>query len=140
MLEILLYFGADINIANDNAAPILAAVIAGNVDGVKLLLSHAPDLAMPGANGEVKYFAHNPLVKQEIIRFEQDPIDYVMHNNHNITTTLKALDNLLYVFPLLYEKEIQQLKTCLANLDNTILYDNLECSYCMGGQSLNVEF
>ncbi len=95
IVELLLNQEADLNHVNQKKENALTyAMKGGDLSIIKLLLSYAPDLKSLEYTKCSRDYEISNDIKNEIEKFEVDPINYVLQNHHNILQANKALDNL----------------------------------------------
>ena len=127
IVEMLLDHGANINLVNNGRNLISLAIIRENLDILKLLLSYAPNLNTSPYDHDITIYTNNDSIKKEVREFENNPINYVLRNNHNAPKAIKALNNIeLNIIPIQQNIELLcQIKNCLLDLDQIKVYDDL---------------
>lgn len=121
-VDLLLKFNADINFMNNKfATPIMIASITENIDIVKLLLTLGPDLNTSswGYERSIK------IIQAEILNYKNDPVFYILKNNHNTSDGIKALDNIESYHQYNGAYNISELRECLMEIDQSMCYINL---------------
>lgn len=122
LVKQLLQANANINLKGHSGIPLEIAVIQGHFEMVKLYLSYGPNLAE--MNSIVYEYAYEMV--NEITTYEMDSIKYILKNNHDAAIAIRALTNIAsYNQSEHYVERIEQIKTCLGELESNKSYANL---------------
>lgn len=120
----LLDAGADTNLGGrNNINPIISAINQESHEIVKLFLSY-------GINPSIidgLLLECSELLKNEIIKYQSNPISFILTHNSETIKTVKALENIISVSYLEEDtiKYINQIKNCILELSPNQCYDNL---------------
>lgn len=122
IVDQLLKFNANINIPNNKlATPIMIATVTGNIDIVKLLLSYGPSLD----DSNNIYKATKPTIQAEIENYNSNPVSYILKNNHDISQSINALNNIKFFNPCNQVFNITELRELLIEGDQCTSYLDL---------------